>query len=37
MEILYRGDGEKIRLKIECFQHDPYVVYCPVTKIQAKK
>jgi hypothetical protein len=37
MEKLYRGDGKSISLKVECWQHDPYRVYCPVTSEQMQK
>ena len=37
MERIYRGDGTSIELKAECWQHDPYRVYLPLSVKQLKK
>lgn len=37
METLTRADGATIKCKTECWQHDPYVVYLPVSVRQWRR
>lgn len=37
METLRRADGATMKIKAECWQHDPYVVYVPVNAKQFRR